>query len=83
MLEQGLVKGPVAYGRPDRTRSRIKTLIGRRFHENHTVQGVAALLHRPCPDARPMIALFVALSCCCDGRTEPVSQPLPHPGRPY
>ncbi|MER0477739.1 hypothetical protein ABR737_05105 [Streptomyces sp. Edi2] len=33
-LEAGLAKGPVAHGRPDQrwTLSRIKTVIGRRFH---------------------------------------------------
>ncbi len=48
MLERELVKGPVAHGWPDQTwtLSRIKTLIGRRFHKSYTVQGVAALLKR-------------------------------------
>jgi transposase len=48
VLELELVKGPVAHGWPDQTwtLSRIKTLIGRRFHKSHTVQGVAALLNR-------------------------------------
>ncbi|GHC93949.1 winged helix-turn-helix domain-containing protein [Streptomyces violaceochromogenes] len=48
VLERELLKGPVAHGWPDQTRtlSRIKTLIGRRFHESYTVQGVAALLKR-------------------------------------
>ncbi|MGC9537280.1 helix-turn-helix domain-containing protein [Streptomyces sp. UG1] len=46
--EQELAKGPVAHGWPDQTwtLSRIKTLIGRRFHESYTVQSVAALLKR-------------------------------------
>ncbi|MEW2075345.1 winged helix-turn-helix domain-containing protein [Streptomyces sp. NPDC013433] len=41
-------KGPVAHGWPDQTwtLSRIKTLIGRRFHKSYTVQGAAALLKR-------------------------------------
>lgn len=36
----------MAHGWPDQTwtLSRIKTLIGRRFHKSYTVQGVAALL---------------------------------------
>lgn len=47
-LEQELAKGPVAHGWPDQTwtLSRIKTLIGRRFHRSYTIQGVAALLKR-------------------------------------
>ncbi|MFJ5970096.1 winged helix-turn-helix domain-containing protein [Streptomyces sp. NPDC093060] len=41
-------KGPVAHGWPDQTwtLSRIRTLIGRRFHKSYTVQGIAALLKR-------------------------------------
>lgn len=48
VLEQELARGPVAHGWPDQTwtLSRIKTLIGRRFHRTYTVQGVAALLKR-------------------------------------
>jgi transposase len=48
VLERELLKGPVAHGWPDQTwtLSRIKTLIGRRFHKSYTVQGVAALLRR-------------------------------------
>ncbi|MFF9336167.1 winged helix-turn-helix domain-containing protein [Streptomyces albogriseolus] len=48
VLEGELRKGPVAHGWPDQTwtLSRIKTLIGRRFHKSYTVQGVAALLKR-------------------------------------
>lgn len=48
VLERELVKGPVAHGWPDQTwtLSRIKTLIGRRFHKSYTVQAVAALLRR-------------------------------------
>ncbi|MEY9816327.1 transposase [Streptomyces albogriseolus] len=48
VLERELAKGPVAHGWPDQTWtvSRIKTLIGRRFHKSYTVQGVAALLKR-------------------------------------
>ncbi|MFJ4811970.1 winged helix-turn-helix domain-containing protein [Streptomyces longwoodensis] len=47
-LERELLKGPVAHGWPNQTwtLSRIKTLIGRRFHKSYTVQGVAALLRR-------------------------------------
>ena len=45
VLEREPAKGPVAHGRPDQTwpLSRIKTLIGRRFHKSYTEQGVAAL----------------------------------------
>jgi transposase len=48
VLERELAKGPVAHGWPDQTwtLSRIKALIGRRFHRTYTVQGVAALLKR-------------------------------------
>ncbi|SNS67133.1 Transposase [Actinacidiphila glaucinigra] len=48
VLETELDKGPVAHGWPDQTwtLSRIKTLIGRRFHKTYTIQGVAALLKR-------------------------------------
>ncbi|WP_259472121.1 winged helix-turn-helix domain-containing protein, partial [Streptomyces shenzhenensis] len=48
VLERELAKGPVAHGWPDQTwtLSRIRTLIGRRFHKSYTVQGVAALLKR-------------------------------------
>ncbi|MFI7140713.1 helix-turn-helix domain-containing protein [Streptomyces massasporeus] len=37
VLERELAKGPVAYGWPDQTwtLSRIKTLIGRRFHKSY------------------------------------------------
>ncbi|GGW58570.1 hypothetical protein GCM10010503_39560 [Streptomyces lucensis JCM 4490] len=47
-LEREPAKEPVAHGWPDQTctLSRIKTLIGRRFHKSYTVQGVAALLKR-------------------------------------
>ena len=48
VLEQELAKGAVAHGWPDQTwtLSRIKTVIGRRFHKSYTVQGVAPLLKR-------------------------------------
>jgi transposase len=48
VLERELLKGPVAHSWPDQTwtLSRIRTLIGRRFHKSYTVQGVAALLKR-------------------------------------
>ncbi|GAA2651368.1 hypothetical protein GCM10010400_03410 [Streptomyces aculeolatus] len=48
VLERGLAMGAVAHGWPDQTwtLSRIKILIGRRFHKSYTVQGVAALLRR-------------------------------------
>ncbi|MEV8601137.1 winged helix-turn-helix domain-containing protein [Streptomyces griseoviridis] len=48
VFERELAKGPVAHSWPDQTwtLSRIKTLIGRRFHRSYTVQGVAALLKR-------------------------------------
>jgi len=48
VLKQESAKRPVEHERPDRTRtlSRIKTLIGRRFHKSYTIQGVAALLRR-------------------------------------
>ncbi|MEV5090309.1 helix-turn-helix domain-containing protein, partial [Streptomyces griseoincarnatus] len=38
VLERELAKGPVAHGWPDQTwtLSRIKTLIGRRFHKSYT-----------------------------------------------
>ncbi|MGW3711684.1 winged helix-turn-helix domain-containing protein [Streptomyces albogriseolus] len=46
VLERELAQGPVAHGWPDQTwtLSRIKTLIGRRFHKSYTVQGGG----RPC-----------------------------------
>ncbi|MEU3466280.1 winged helix-turn-helix domain-containing protein [Streptomyces sp. NPDC006733] len=48
VLERELDKGPVAHGWPDQkwTLSRIKTLIGRRFHKSYSIQGVAVLLKR-------------------------------------
>ncbi|MEU6669274.1 winged helix-turn-helix domain-containing protein [Streptomyces sp. NPDC046727] len=48
VLERELAKGPVAHGWPDQTwtLSRIRTLIGHRFHKSYTLQGVAALLKR-------------------------------------
>ncbi|MEV0267143.1 winged helix-turn-helix domain-containing protein [Streptomyces sp. NPDC050617] len=48
VLERELARGPVAHGWPDQTwtLSRIRTLIGRRFHKSYTVQGVAVLLKR-------------------------------------
>ncbi|WP_211269307.1 helix-turn-helix domain-containing protein [Saccharothrix syringae] len=47
-LEQELRKGPTAHGWPDQVwpLSRIKTLIGRRFHLSYRVQGVHLLLRR-------------------------------------
>ncbi len=48
VLEQELAKGPVAHGWPDQTwtLSRIKTLIGRRFHKSMTLSAIAQMLHR-------------------------------------
>src|SRR5690242_6861440 len=48
VLEQELVKGPVAHGWPDQawTLARIKTLIGRRFHKSMTLSAIARMLHR-------------------------------------
>ncbi|MGW0846771.1 IS630 family transposase [Streptomyces sp. NPDC002787] len=48
VLEAELAKGPVAHGWPDQrwTLSRIKTVIGRRFHKSYTLQGVRKLLIR-------------------------------------
>ena len=48
VLEAELERGPVAHGWPDQkwTLSRIKTVIGRRFHKSYTVQGVHYLLRR-------------------------------------
>lgn len=47
-VEAELAKGPVAHGWPDQrwTLSRIKTVIGRRFHKSYTLQGVRKLLIR-------------------------------------
>ncbi|MCE7078680.1 winged helix-turn-helix domain-containing protein [Streptomyces sp. ST2-7A] len=47
-LEAELAKGPVAHGWQDQrwTPSRIKTVIGRRFHLTYTIQGVRKLLVR-------------------------------------
>ncbi|CAM5423656.1 Transposase OS=Streptomyces lavendulae subsp. lavendulae OX=58340 GN=SLAV_00820 PE=4 SV=1 [Streptomyces lavendulae subsp. lavendulae] len=43
VLEEELAKGPVAHGWPDQrwTLARIKTLIGRRFHESMTLSGIS------------------------------------------
>ncbi|CAM5284604.1 winged helix-turn-helix domain-containing protein [Streptomyces olivaceoviridis] len=48
VLGRGLRKGLVAHGAPDQTwtLSRIATLVGHRFHESYTVQGMVALLKR-------------------------------------
>jgi transposase len=48
VLEAELAKGPVAHGWPDQrwTLSRVKTVIGRRFHQSYTLQGVRKLLIR-------------------------------------
>jgi transposase len=48
VLERELAKGPVAHGWPDQrwTLSRIKSVIGRRFHKSYTLQGVRRLLIR-------------------------------------
>jgi transposase len=48
VLEQELAKGPAAHGWPDQrwTLSRVKTVIGRRFHLTYTLQGVRKLLSR-------------------------------------
>ncbi|MEU3355191.1 winged helix-turn-helix domain-containing protein [Streptomyces sp. NPDC037389] len=48
VLEQELARGPVAHGWPDQrwTLSRVKTVIGRRFHMTYTIQGVRKLLVR-------------------------------------
>ncbi|MFH9675109.1 winged helix-turn-helix domain-containing protein [Streptomyces sp. NPDC017405] len=47
-LGAGVGQGTRAQGWPDQTwtLSRIKTLIGRRFHERYTVRGLATLLKR-------------------------------------
>ncbi|MGW3124414.1 IS630 family transposase [Streptomyces sp. NPDC001107] len=47
-VEAELAKGPVAHGWPDQrwTLSRVKTVIGRRFHKSYTLQGVRKLLIR-------------------------------------
>jgi hypothetical protein len=46
VLEEGLAKGPVAHGWPDQrwTLARIKTLIGRRFHNSMTLSGISQML---------------------------------------
>jgi transposase len=48
VLEQELVKGPVARGWPDQTwtLSRIKTLIGRRPRTSMTLSAIAQMMHR-------------------------------------
>lgn len=48
VLELELAKGPVAHGWPDQTwtLARIKTLIGRRFHQSMTLSAIAQMLHR-------------------------------------
>jgi transposase len=48
VLEGELARGPVAHGWPDQTwtLSRIKTLIGRRFHKSMTLSAIAQMLHR-------------------------------------
>ncbi|MFF9897622.1 winged helix-turn-helix domain-containing protein [Streptomyces longispororuber] len=47
-LEAELAKGPAAHGWEDQrwTLSRVKTVIGRRFHLTDTIQGVRKLLVR-------------------------------------
>ncbi|GGW65134.1 hypothetical protein GCM10010381_57610 [Streptomyces xantholiticus] len=47
-LEAELAKGPAAHGWEDQrwTQSRVKTVIGRRFHLTYTIQGVRKLLVR-------------------------------------
>ncbi|MGK3944730.1 helix-turn-helix domain-containing protein [Streptomyces caeruleatus] len=51
VLERELAKGPVAHGWPDQTwtLSRIKTLIGRRFHKSYTVQAVGGCVKETWP----------------------------------
>ncbi|QNP75481.1 winged helix-turn-helix domain-containing protein [Streptomyces roseirectus] len=46
--EQELAKGPVAHRWPDQpwTPTRIRTLIGRRFHKSLTLSAIARMLHR-------------------------------------
>jgi transposase len=48
VLEEELSKGPVAHGWRDQrwTLSRIKTLIGRRFHKSMTLSGISQMLRR-------------------------------------
>ncbi len=48
VLERELAKRPVAHDWPDQrwTLSRIKTVIGRRFHKSYTLQGVRKPLLR-------------------------------------
>jgi transposase len=43
VLEEKLVKGPIAHGWPGQrwTLARIKTLIGRRFHKSMTLSGIS------------------------------------------
>nr|WP_307822172.1 winged helix-turn-helix domain-containing protein [Streptomyces flavofungini] len=47
VLDQEMVKGPVAHGWPDQTwtLARIKTLIGRRFHKSMTLSAIVQMLH--------------------------------------
>jgi transposase len=47
VLERELARGPVAHGWPDQTwtLSRIKILIGRRFHKSMTLSAIAQMLH--------------------------------------
>ena len=55
VLEQELARGLVARGWPDHTwtLSRIKTLIGRRFHKSYTVPGAAETTRMELPGTRP------------------------------
>jgi transposase len=48
VLGRELARGPVAHGWPDQTwtLSRIKMLIGRRFHTSMTLSAIAQMLHR-------------------------------------
>jgi hypothetical protein len=48
VLKQELARGPGAHGWPDQTwtLARIKTLIGRRFHNSMTLSAIAQMLHR-------------------------------------
>jgi transposase len=48
VLEQELARGPVAHGWPDQTwtLTRIKTLIGRRFHKSISLSAIAKMRHR-------------------------------------
>ena len=83
-LEAELANGSVAHGRPDQrwTLSRIKTVIGRRFHMSYILQGVRKLLLRRGFSGCSMTPPTAGTCPARPYPRHPGSRPLPAPHLP-